>query len=354
MQPHTLVRLQPDDQLVRLGGAGGVREHRVRNGFEGDHDLRRAPRHPLAGAQIERHAGPAPVAHLRLDRGESLGTGRRIVGFGGVGRCRRAVHQARGVLACDRAAADIVGGERRERLQHLQLLVADGFASDVGGWLHRNEAEHLQQMVLDHVAQRTCGFVVAAATSDAERLGDGDLYVIDRTGIPQRLQHGVGETCDQQVLHALLAEVVVDPEDLGFGEDLSHSVVDGPRRGEVMADRLLQDDAGPLVDQTSVGQAGTDRTEKLWCAGEIVDPRGTGADVQRLDEFVPPAGVADVDCGVVQPSQKALRYRRVERFGGDESASSPSTLSRYPAVSRPDRDTATILVCSDRRPARSH
>ena len=67
--------------------------------------------------------------------------------------------------------------------------------------------------------------VVATAVADAERLGDGDLHVVDPAGVPQRLEEGVGEPGDEEVLDALLAEVVVDPEDLRLVEDR-----DRPRR----------------------------------------------------------------------------------------------------------------------------
>ena len=41
-----------------------------------------------------------------------------------------------------------------------------------------------------------------------------------------------------------LPEIMVDPVDLLLGEDVADLVVDRLRRGEVVADRLLQHDAG--------------------------------------------------------------------------------------------------------------
>ena len=63
--------------------------------------------------------------------------------------------------------------------------------------------------------------VVAAAPLDAQRLGDGDLHVVDVAAVPDRLEDAVGEAEHHDVLHRLLAEVVVDAVDLLLAEDLA-------------------------------------------------------------------------------------------------------------------------------------
>ena len=75
-------------------------------------------------------------------------------------------------------------------------------------------------MVLDEVAQRPGPFVVPGAAADPDVLGGGDLDVIDVVAVPDRLKQRVGEAQRHQVLDRLLAEVVIDPEDLGLLEDL--------------------------------------------------------------------------------------------------------------------------------------
>ena len=85
-------------------------------------------------------------------------------------------------------------------------------------------------MVLDDVAERAGVVVVGAAALDAERLGDGDLHMVDVVGVPQRLEQRVGEAERHQVLDRLLPEIVVDPVDLAFVEDLADRVVDLARR----------------------------------------------------------------------------------------------------------------------------
>ena len=105
-----------------------------------------------------------------------------------------------------------------DRVQHLDLLVAHLFGGEAHRRLHRHVAEQLQHVVLDQVAQRAGLVVVAGAGADADVLGGGDLHVVDVVAVPQRLEHAVGEAERHHVLHRLLAQVVVDAEDLGLLE----------------------------------------------------------------------------------------------------------------------------------------
>ncbi len=50
--------------------------------------------------------------------------------------------------------------------------------------------------------------------ADADLLVHGDLHVIDMVAIPDRLEHAIGKAQHQDVLHRLLAEIVIDPVDL--------------------------------------------------------------------------------------------------------------------------------------------
>ena len=98
-------------------------------------------------------------------------------------------------------------------------------------------------MVLDEVAQRAGVVVVARARADAEILRRRDLDVVDVVAVPQRLEHAVGEAQRQHVLDGLLAEVVVDAEDLALLEHRQHDLVELARLGQARAERLLDDHA---------------------------------------------------------------------------------------------------------------
>src|SRR3546814_12159522 len=52
---------------------------------------------------------------------------------------------------------------------------------------HRGQRQELEQVVGDHVAQRPGAVVKGATLLDADRLGDGDLDVIDMIAVPERL-----------------------------------------------------------------------------------------------------------------------------------------------------------------------
>src|SRR5699024_11450059 len=80
--------------------------------------------------------------------------------------------------------------------------------------LHRCQREQLQQVVLDHVPGGADAGVVAGAGAEADVLGHGDLHVVDEVGVPDRFVQLVREAQREDVCHLLLAQVVVDAEDV--------------------------------------------------------------------------------------------------------------------------------------------
>src|SRR6185437_15969714 len=100
-------------------------------------------------------------------------------------------------------------------------------------------------MVLDHVAQGPGFLVIRAAPLDANRFGGRDLNVIDIAAVPERLEHAVSEPEGQNVLNRLLAQVMIDPIDLRFIEDLVNLVVQMPRAVQIVAEGLLNNHAPP-------------------------------------------------------------------------------------------------------------
>ena len=122
-----------------------------------------------------------------------------------------------------------------------------------------------------HVLVGAGALVEVGALVEAECLGNVDLDVVDEVAVPDRLEQAVGEPERQDVLRGLLAEEVVDAEDLVFPERLVNEVVEFDRAGQVGAERFLHDDAGP-VHQVRVPQRGDHRAGGLRRHRKIVQP----------------------------------------------------------------------------------
>ena len=190
-----------------------LRERQVRRPLEHHRDLGDPAAEPLAGAQVERHSRPAAGVDVELDRRVGLGGGGRgdpVLLAGSPAPSRR---PAQPPAYWPRAVVRSRRWGRCTRGEHLLLLEAQASASKRRGLLHRDQRHQLEQVVLDHVAGGADAVVVAGPAADADVLGHRDLHVVDVVGVPDRLEHLVGEPHRQDVLDRLLAEVVVDPED---------------------------------------------------------------------------------------------------------------------------------------------
>ena len=77
--------------------------------------------------------------------------------------------------------------------------------------------------------------------------------MVDEIAIPDRLEQAIGEPEGENVLRRLLAEEVVNAEDLILAEDLVQVGVELFRALQVDPERLLHDDAR-AVDEASLGQ----------------------------------------------------------------------------------------------------
>src|SRR5580692_6756772 len=106
IQANRFVRLQTDHKTIL--SRGPTAERRVRHLPEIDDDLRDTISEAFARAQEERHARPAPVLDLDLERDERLG--RAVGGHAGFRRVARygiAANHARVILAAYGELADI-------------------------------------------------------------------------------------------------------------------------------------------------------------------------------------------------------------------------------------------------------
>ncbi len=166
---------------------------------------------------------------------------------------------------------DVVRLERQHRPEDLVLLLADGLGLQRGGRLHRGERQHLEEVRHDHVAEGAGGLVEGRALLEAECLRYVDLHVVDVVAVPDRLEQAVGEAEGQDVLRGLLAQEVVDAEDLLLVEHLVQLGVERHGRGEIGAERLLHDDPAAL-DQIGVAEHVHDRQCCLRRDAEVVQP----------------------------------------------------------------------------------
>ena len=100
-------------------------------------------------------------------------------------------------------------------------------------------------MIGDHVAQRAGRLVEIAALLHADRLRRGDLHVIDPVAVPDRFEQPIGEAERHDALDRVLAEKVVDPEDLVLVQRALDDGVQLARRIQAVAERLLDHHAAP-------------------------------------------------------------------------------------------------------------
>ena len=154
-----------------------------------------------------------------------------------------ALDVARAVLASHRVSVNRIRGERADGAQHFHFLVAQRIGFQRSRRLHRHEREQLHQVVLQHVAQGARLVVIIGTRLDAGLLADRDLHVVHEIAVPQRLDHQVRKTEYQQVLYALLGEVMVDAVDLLLVEMAVQQLIEPLRTFDVVAERLLHDNA---------------------------------------------------------------------------------------------------------------
>jgi hypothetical protein len=145
------------------------------------------------------------------------------------------------------------------------------------------------------------GVVEASPPFDPEALGHRDLDVRDVVPVPDRLQEGVGEAEEEQVLDRVLAQVVVDAEDRRLLEGIVQRSIERPSRFEVAAEGLLDHDARPCR-AAGATQALDDRREGARRDGQVV--AGTLCVAERLAQALEDRRVRIVPAYVAeQPGQ---------------------------------------------------
>ena len=244
----------------------------MRGTLEHQRHLGDTTRQSFSGAQEEGHPRPAPGVHLEGDRGERLGRG-----LGGeAALVEQARHllvalPARGVLAARRGQVQRL--KRPGRREHLDLLGLQLVRTEADGFFHRRQRQQLDEVVLNDVARSTDTVVIAGPAAQADVLGHRDLDMIDVVGVPDRLVELVGEPQRQDVLHRLLAEIVVDTEHRLLGKDAVDHRVELAGAGQVVPERLLDHDPAPpvllLAGQARLVQLFAHDGERLGRDGQV-------------------------------------------------------------------------------------
>ena len=130
----------------------------------------------------------------------------------------------------------------------------------------------------DHVAEGARLLVEARAAGDGKRLGHFDLDVIDVVSVPDRLEEAVREAQGEDVLDRLLAEEVVDAEDVRLAEHGVHGGIELLGGAEIPAKRLLDDDPGPL-GEAGLAEHGHDPRERRRRDGQVIDAARLATDL---------------------------------------------------------------------------
>ena len=120
----------------------------------------------------------------------------------------------------------------------------------------------------DHVAIGAGLLVEGDAVADIEQLGHVDLHVVDEIAVPDRLKEAIGEAEGEDVLRRLLAEEMVDAEDLVLGEDRVQLSVQRLGAFEIRAERLFHHDMRALdefglVEHAHGGERGVRRHAEI-------------------------------------------------------------------------------------------
>ncbi len=124
VQLQPVFRLQMDDQLVVEPG-GGI-EDGVRRGAEIHNDTGVTARQPLAGSNVKRDTGPAPIGDLGAQRDKGFGPAvGRNAGLVAVPWHGAAGNGSRGVLTSHHMLGQGLRRPRAQRAQHLEFFVAD-------------------------------------------------------------------------------------------------------------------------------------------------------------------------------------------------------------------------------------
>ena len=138
-------------------------------------------------------------------------------------------------------------------------------------------------------------------------------------GVPERGEHGVGHPKREQVLHRLLAQVVIDAIDLVLAPQGEQRLVQTVGGGQILAERLFDDDPLPPRQprEAGGGELLIDHGEKIGRDRQVEERvvGGSGAGRHLRHQLPQPRisfGVADLARCVMQPRLEPLPSLLIE------------------------------------------
>jgi len=187
-------------------------------------------------------------------------------------------------------------------------------------------------VVLDHVAQGAGLLVIAAPLVHAVGLADGQLHVVNGVAMPQALEKGVREPEHQDVLDGFLSQIMVYPEDLGFGGEAGEIAVERLGGGEVVAERFFHDNALPTprravggvvaLQQPGAVQVFSGEAELAGGYGEVAHEVAAQGGIAGSRQELLQAGIGDwisqISLTIEQVPGKRRPHLLVHRLGARE------------------------------------
>src|SRR5262249_36097443 len=109
--------------------------------------------------------------------------------------------------------------------------------------LHCEIRQDLEKVILDYVADGARLIIKRSPPLDTEILRHRDLHTLDMVAIPERFQERIREARKKHVVYWSFSQIVIDAEDGLLIESTEQSLVELLRGGEIVTERLLDDDA---------------------------------------------------------------------------------------------------------------
>ena len=231
-------------------------KYRMAKVLEYYRNFRRPALQLFTSANIKRHTRPPPICNFAFHRDKAFGETARVFSVSPViGRVRAGI-----ILA----AHNMVRLDRLQGADHFQLFIAHRVCVKMAGRFHRDQAQQLHQVVLDHIAHRAGFVIIRAAPANPHGFGHSDLDMIDVVVVPQRLEQHIGKADRHQVLHGFLAQIVINPVNLGFGKIGGKGLIQRAGGVQIAAKRFFHHDARRCVGNSVLMQPFGKRAKQRW------------------------------------------------------------------------------------------